>query len=202
MAVITMNPGQFGMIFRDYRDSWTSLTGQPARRARRKAALYFYGLPSILAVALCFWHVELASITPYLTAMSVFTALLFGLLFLVFNLAVTLRKDSAAIGNAHGLSTVISDLRATISYTIVVAVALVLLLAIAVGFMAPDMANALASPNPAPTTAPTPVPDATVSVSVLHWGWTPALAWLALHLVLNVMKILERFRTAFNFISR
>lgn len=200
MAVITMNPGQFRMIFRDYRDSWTSLTGQPARRARRKAAMYFYGIPSVVAIALLFWHVELTSITPYLTAMSVFTALLFGLLFLVFNLAVTLRKDGVAIGNAHGLGTVISDLRATISYTIVVAVALVLLLAIATGFMAPGVSVAPTIPTPAPTTAPAPA--SAVGESVLHWGWTPALAWLALHLVLNVLKILERFRTAFNFISR
>lgn len=200
MAVITMTPGQFRTIFRDYRDSWTSLTGQPAKRARRKAAAYFYGIPTVAAVALLYWHVELTSITPYLTAMSVFTALLFGLLFLVFNLAVTLRKDGAAIGNAHGLGTVISDLRATISYTIVVAVALVVLLAVAAGFVDPGAAVISPSPTPAPTTGQTPV--ATAGEPVLHWGWTPALAWLALHLVLNVLKILERFRTAFNFISR
>ncbi|GAB3617402.1 hypothetical protein GCM10027416_19590 [Okibacterium endophyticum] len=200
MVVNTMSPGQFRTIFRDYRDSWTSLVGQPAKRARRRAVIYYYGLPSTVAAALLFWHIELTSVTPYLTAMSVFTALLFGLLFLVFNLAVTLRKDGGAIGNAHGLGTVISDLRATISYTIVVAVALVVLLAVATGFMAPDVSVTPTISTPTPTTAPAPA--ATAGDSVLHWGWTPALAWLALHLVLNVLKILERFRTAFNLISR
>lgn len=199
MVVITMAPGQFRMIFRDYRDSWTSLAGQPAKVARRKAALYFYGVPSAVAAVFLAWHVELTSISPYLTAMSVFTALLFGLLFLVFNLAVTLRKDGSAIKNAHGLGTVVADLRATISYTIVVAVALVILLAVATGFMSPGDAIA---PVTSPTPVPSPAPAVVAVTPVLHWAWTPALAWLAVHLVLNVLKILERFRTAFNFISR
>lgn len=188
------------MIFRDYRDSWTSLAGQAAKRARRRSALYLYGLPSIVAALLLVWHVELTSITPYLTAMSVFTALLFGLLFLVFNLAVTLRKDGAAIGNAHDLRTVITDLRATISYTIIVAVALVVLLAVATGFMTSGEVIAPASPTPTPSAISTPADAA--GTSMLQWGWTPVLAWLAVHLVLNVLKILERFRTAFNLISR
>ena len=195
-----MTSGQFRMIFRDYRDSWTSLAGPSAKRARRRAALYFYGIPSIVAAVLLVWHVELTSITPYLTAMSVFTALLFGLLFLVFNLALTLRKDGTAIRNAHGLATVISDLRATISYTIIVAVALVVLLAVATGFM--TSGQAFTPPTPIPTPSATPAPAAVAGTSVLPWEWTPALAWLAVHLVLNVLKILERFRTAFNLISR
>lgn len=184
MAVMTVAPRQFKTILRDYFDSWTSLTGQPAKAARWRAALYFYGLPSIIAIALVVWRVQLTSVAPYLTAMSVFTALLFGLLFLVFNLAVTLRKDGATISSAHGLGTVVADLRATISYTIVVAVVLVVALAVATGFMTPS--------NPK-------MPSSSL---VLPWGWTPILAWLACHLILNVLKILERFRTAFNFISR
>lgn len=196
-----MASGQFRTVFRDYRDSWTSLTGQPARIARRKAALWFYGLPTLLAVALLVWHVEIPTLAPFLTAMSVFTALLFGLLFLVFNLAVTVRKDTPTFANAHGLGTVISDLRATISYTIVVAVALVVLLAMATAFTTSAAPIVSVPPTPSPNSqSPIEVDMGTFEVPL--WWWSPPLTWLALHLILNVLKILERFRTAFNFISR
>ena len=175
---------QFKTMFRDYRDSWASGTGAMQKRARRRAAAYFYLPPTAIAAVLICWHVGLTVLTPYLTAMSVFTALLFGLLYLVFNLAVTLRKDGSAISNAHGLEDVVVDLRSTITYTIVIAIMLVVVLAAAAGFMVPSN------------------PKDPASTPVLPWQWSPILAWLAVHLLLNVLKILERFRTAFNYVIR
>lgn len=171
-------------ILRDYGESWTSLSGRPAVIARRQAAAYFYGIPSLVALVFVRWHVWLPPVAPFLTASTVFTALLFGLLFLVFNLAVTLRKDKDVFRSAHGLGTVVDDLRATISYTIVVAILLVVALSVASGFLVSSNSKVLGSPQ------------------ILPWGWTPVLAWLTTHLMLNVFKILERFRTAFNYISR
>lgn len=177
-------PSQVRTVFRDYRDSWTSLSGAAAKRARRKVGIRLYGLPTLAAIPFFALRVDIPTFTPYLTALSVFTALLFGLLFLVFNFAVTARKDGKSFSNAHGLMETISDLRATITYTVFVAVVLVVLLAVAAGAVTP-------SAQPAPS-----------FLVGLAWLWTPPVVWLATHLALNIFKILERFRTAFNLISR
>ena len=95
------------------------------------------GVLSVVAAVLIAWHVELMSISPYPTVMSVSCRVLLGLLFVVFNLAVTLRKHGSAIRNAHGLGAVVTDPRATISYAIIVAGALVILLPVATEFLSP-----------------------------------------------------------------
>jgi hypothetical protein len=184
MTMATLVPRQFKVMLLDYRDSWSTSVGLELKRTRRRVAAWLYLTPTLAAAGFLHWHVQLPTTAPLLTAMSVFTALLFGLLFLVFNLAVTLRKDGAAIANAHGLQVVAGDLRATVTYTIAVAVALVFAL----------VATTLTMVHADPTDAK--------SQLVVHWGWTPVLVWLGVHLLLNLMKILERFRTAFNYISR
>ena len=68
---------------------------------------------------------------------------------------------------------VVVDSRSTTTYTIVVAIALVVALAAAASFMV------LSDPED-PASAP-----------VLPWQWSPVLAWLSVHLLLNVLKILE-----------
>ena len=185
--MVDVLPRQFKTMLRDYRDSWSANSGAQLKRDRRRAFAFFYLIPTAAGLVFVIWHVELNSIAPYLTAVSVFTGLLFGLLILVFNTAITLRKDGSALSNAHNVQLTISDLRATIAYSIAVAIALVVVLAIATAFMMTDA--------PAKGSTVIPVPH-------LGWYWTPVLVWLAVHLVLNVGKILERIRTAFNYISR
>lgn len=182
-AFIPRLPRQVKDMFRDYVDSWSNNSGEEQTRDRRRAALYFYLPPSVLAIFFLVHPASLITVTPFLTALSVFTGLLFGLLIMVFNTAITLRKDGAAIRSAHGLDVVIADLRATVTYSIVVAGFLVILLSIA---------SATGIPDPhLPSSAPR-----------VAWGWTPAFVWLAVHLILNVGKILERIRTAFRYISQ
>ena len=182
-AFITMVPRQVKDLLRDYVDSWSNNSGDQLKKDRKRAALYFYLSPSVFAVLFIIWPISLSTVTPFLTALSVFTGLLFGLLIMVFNTAITLRKDGAAIKSAHGLDVVIADLRATVTYSIVVAGFLVILLSVA---------SATGVPDPhMPSSAPR-----------VGWGWTPALVWLAVHLLLNVGKILERIRTAFRYISQ
>jgi len=180
MAVVMMLSGAKD-LWDDYRDSWTSLDGAAAKQARRKAAAYYFLTPTVASAPFWIWRIELPIVTPLLTSMSVFTALLFGLLFLVFNLAVTLRKDGDAIASAHDLPGLIEDMRAAITYTIVVAVLLVGILALATILLA--------------TTTPGPL-------SGQGWLWTPAIVWLGAHLALNLFKVLARFRTAFSYVSR
>lgn len=200
---VKLVPKPLRVLLRDYLDSWTILVDQAGRRARRRLAAYLYGVPTLVASVFFFWHVQLASAAPFLAAMSIFTALLFGLLFLVFNLAVTIRKDGSAIENAHGLSMIVRDLRAIITYSIVVAVILVILLAVATQFSTVPAASTpaiTATPGPSQTAAPAPVvPE---GLPGLFWIWTPFLVWFAVHLVLNILSVLTRFRTAFNYISQ
>lgn len=135
--------------------------------------------------------------------MSVFTALLFGLLFLVFNLAVTMRKDGKAIANAHDLSTIVRDLRSIITYSIVVAVVMVVVLAVSTQFAAAATGGApVVTPSPLPSQSGPAVPVASDPSSALSWVWTPILIWLGVHLVLNILSVLTRFRTAFNYLAQ
>jgi hypothetical protein len=182
--VAQVAPNQVQTMLRDYRDSWTSSTGRDRTRNRIRAGLYFYLTPTVAAAVFVRWPVSLLTVTPFLTALSVFTALLFGLMILVFNTAVTLKKDASIFKNAHNLTDVIGDLRATITYSIFTAVLLVI--ALAVG---------------AANTIPLHPKDPH-SILVLSWLWTPLFVWLAIHLLLNLAKILERIRTAFNYVTR
>jgi len=176
-------PRQVKDMFRDYVDSWSNTSGVERARDRKRAAAYFYLPPSLLAIFFLARPTSLMTVTPFLTALSVFTGLLFGLLIMVFNTTITLRKDGAALKNAHGLDVVIADLRATVTYSIVVAGLLVILLSIASATGIPDPHTPSAAPR-------------------VGWGWTPAFVWLAVHLILNVGKILERIRTAFRYINQ
>lgn len=186
-----MLPHQMKTLLRDYRDTWSASDSiLQQKRDRRRAAMFYYLTPTGGAIVAMFWRVELTNTAPFLTALSVFTALLFGLLILVFNTAITLRKDGNSLKNAHDIARIIQDLRATITYSIAVAIILVIVLSLGTSAMITDPI-----PKGSPAHTPAPVPH-------LHWGWTPAFIWLAVHLLLNIAKILERVRTAFNYMSR
>jgi hypothetical protein len=151
-------------------------TGDEGRTDRHKAAAWFFGVPTLAAAIFVIWPVHLQGLGQLLSGVSVFTALLFGLLVLMFNTGVTLRKDGAAISNAHGLRQLISDIRANTTWAILMGFALAAALIVA-----------------AATTGPhddTP------------WGFTPLVVWLFVHLGLTLMTILRRLRTAFNYITR
>jgi hypothetical protein len=162
-------------IFRDHVETWGDTPGQAGRRERVRAGIWYLLPPSLLGLALMHWHVCLENVTPFLTGLTVFTALLFGLLVLIFNTGVALQKDKASLENAHNIAGMVADLRANISYTAMVAVVLVLVLVLAI------------STNPA--TQPIP------------WGWTVPLAWLGTHLLLNLLNIVSGLRRAFKNIT-
>lgn len=189
--MVDVLPHQLKTLLRDYRDTWSaSNSTAQQKRDRRRAAMFYYLTPTIAAVVFVFWRVELTNTTPFLTALSVFTALLFGLLILVFNTAITLRKDGNSLKNAHDIARTIQDLRATVTYSIAVAIVLIVALSLGTSVMVTDPL-----PKGSAVNAPAPVPH-------LPWCWTPTFVWLAVHLLLNIAKILERVRTAFNYVSR
>jgi hypothetical protein len=163
-------------IYRDHAATWTERTGREGARDRREAALWYFATPTVIAVGFVVWHVHLQGLGQLLSGVTVFTALLFGLLVLMFNTGVTLRKDSASIASAHGLRELIGHIRANTTWAILVSFLLALTLVIA-----------------AATTAPT---------ESTPWGFTPVIVWLFVHLVLTLLSILRRLRTAFNYITR
>ena|ERR1700694_3393049 len=163
-------------IWRDHLETWSdSSVRQTAKAERRKWAAWFFGVPTVLAAPFLFWHFNLNGVGQILAGTSIFTGLLFGLLGVVFNMGVTLRKEGEKFPNAHNLPVAIADLRANITYAIFIGFILSVTLGVAAGV----------------STSPT-----------LAWGWTPPIAWLFIHLGLTLLMVLRRFRTAFNYITR
>lgn len=163
-------------IWKDHRDTWSDSPVQNvAKSERRKWAAWFFITPTACAAPFVFWRLELSNIGQVLAGTSIFTGLLFGLLGVIFNMGVTLRKEGEKFPNAHNLPIAIADLRANITY------------AIAVGFALSSILGVAA---------------AVTSGTALAWGWTPAVVWLFVHLGLTLLMVLRRFRTAFNYITR
>lgn len=163
-------------VLEDHVETWSLRVGDARKADRRRMALWYYGLPTLAAAPLFWWSVEIQGVGPLLSGVAVFTGLLFGMLVLVFNTGITLRKDGSSLTSAHDVKRIIADLRANITYAAVTAFALALTLVVAAAL--------------------TPAAEA------LAWGWGPPVTWLFLHLGLTLMTILGRFRTAFNYITR
>lgn len=170
------------MVLEDHIETWSSAVGPQQKAERRSAAFKYFGIPAVLALPFVFFHFRLQGIGQLLSGVTIFTALLFGLLVLMFNTGIAVRKDSAVFEHAHDLKLVISDLRANVTYAAVVAVCLSLLLAVAA--------------------AVTPPPSTTDPIGGLSWWWTPLCIWLFTHLGLTMLMVLRRLRTAFNYVSR
>jgi len=185
VSAIHIVPRQMRVMLHDYEQTWSGTRTGALISDRARAIIRLYLTPTVPAAVFLFVHVRLGTVTPFLTSMSVFTALLFGLLTLIFNTAITLRKDEKALQNAHGLSEVIKDMRAIVTYTIFVALALVITLAIGAAFTEPVNSN----------------PKAQDLTQVVSWWWTPVYVWLAIHMLLNLGDVLVRFRTAYNYLA-
>jgi hypothetical protein len=175
MAAMTQPLG-LRAVFQDNAETWSVRVGEAGQHDRRKAALWYYGVPTLGALVLVVVHVRVHGVGQLLSGVAVFTALLYGLLILIFNTGVTLRKDGNALESAHDIRRVVADLRANVTYSALVAITLAIVLV-----------AAAASGE---------------SAKGLPWWWAPVLAWLFVHLGLNLMTILGRVRTAFNYITR
>lgn len=169
---------RFGLrtVIDDHVQTWSLRVGVERTSDMRRAAARYYLLPTASALPLVKWHVEIQGVGQLLAGVAVFTALLFGLLVLMFNTGITLRKDGSGLGSAHDLRRVVADLRANVTYAAVVAITLAMVLVVAAALTPPTRG--------------------------LAWGWTPVILWLFLHLGLTLLTILARFPTAFNYITR
>jgi len=160
--------------------TWTMhADDEEARQDKICGFLWFYGVPLLASVPFWGWwdwHVHLQNLGQIFAGVAVFTGLLFGLLALMFNTAITLRKDGQALANAHDLRRLVGDLRANITYAAFVDIVLALILVLAASITPPGKETA--------------------------WEFTPIVVGLFLHLALTLLVILRRFRTAFNYISR
>jgi hypothetical protein len=175
VAVMTARLG-LRSVFDDHSATWTLRVGAAGARDRQRAFAWYYGLPSLAALPFFWIDLQVQGVGQLLAGVAVFTALLFGLLILIFNTGLALRKDGNSLASAHDVKRVIADLRANVTYAALVAITLAMVLVVAAAL--------------------------TPSTKGLAWGWTPALVWLFLHLGLNLLTILARFRTAFNYITR
>lgn len=182
MRLVDLDPMGLADIFNDNRDTWSSRI-EPARSTdiRRGYALHFL-TPTVLAVPFVLIHFEMKSAGQLLSGVAVFTALLFGVLGLAFNAGIAIAKDPAVFNDPHAAGQTIKDMRANVTYAVVNGVFLALVLI---------TASATAAAPESPTELP-----------ALHWVWTPVCIWLFVHLGLNVLVILKRFRTAFNYLTR
>lgn len=178
---MTMHIGGMGRlgivtIYRDNRDTWSLRTGRLLTLDRRRAYFVHYGLPTIAAAAAWVFDLRLAAASDLLPAVAVFTALLFALLGLAFNTGVSIQRDRGSRANATAVLRVIADLRANVTYAIVIAFALAVALLLAASF--DDLSNGVSA------------------------SWAPIAVWLFVHLGLSLGLVLKRFRTAFNAITR
>jgi glucan phosphoethanolaminetransferase (alkaline phosphatase superfamily) len=112
-------------VFNDYFDTWAFADAPKRRSLKLKRALFIYVIPSVVACAAICRPFEIYNAGIVLTAVSILTALLFGLLVAVFDAAVNLHRDADGIKNAHNLNITLSDFRASITYEILVAILLV-----------------------------------------------------------------------------
>lgn len=160
----------------DHVQTWSLRVGHERRADRRQAAVWYYATPSVVAAVTLLIRVEIQGVGQVLAGVAIFTALLFGMLILIFNTGLALRRDGAVLASAHDTKRVIADLRANITYAAVVAITLAVVLVVA------------ASLTPA--------------TEGLAWGWTPVITWLFVHLGLTLLTILSRFRTAYNYLTR
>ncbi|QKY80035.1 hypothetical protein SEA_DOGGS_34 [Gordonia phage Doggs] len=163
-------------IWEDHVSTWSDEVGKKAKRERRLWTWWFFGVPAIIAAPFLIFHVELRGLGQILAGTAVFTGLLFGLLGVVFNTGVTLRKEGEKFPNAHQLPRVVADLRSNITYATVVGIVLSMTLVIAA---------AVGDPK-----------------SDVYWLWTIPIVWLFAHLGLTLLMVLRRFRTAFNYVTR
>lgn len=118
-------------VLEDHVETWSLRVGRERQKDRRRSAAWYYGVPTLASLPLLRWHVEIQGVGPLLSGVAVFTGLLFGMLVLVFNTGVALRKDGSVLTSAHDLKRLIADLRANITYAAVTAFVLALALVIA-----------------------------------------------------------------------
>jgi uncharacterized integral membrane protein len=170
-------------VLRDNAETWSVRDGAERRSDRLRATLWYYLTPTFIAAVPYLLHekwgidVQIGGIGQILSGVAIFTGLLFGLLVLMFNTGIALKKDRAVLENAHNATRVIDDARANVTYTALVALSLAVLLVIAA---ASDRSTD----------------------GILIWQWSMPLLWLGTHLTLNLFTILKRLRTAFNYITR
>ncbi|WP_156464590.1 hypothetical protein [Aeromicrobium sp. Root495] len=176
MTSVLSPPVKFGLvtIFRDHRDTWSATSGAAQRMDLIRGYIWYFGWPTLAGGVFVFVRFEMTAADKLLPAVSVFTALMFAMLGLTFNVGVSL-KNAGGKKASTTLAT-IKDLRANITWAILVAFALIATLVLIT--LLDDPANGTA------------------------WGWSPVVVALAYHLLLTLLTVLARFRTAFNYLTR
>lgn len=156
-----------------------SLSSSRSRARRERTRRFSWQLlaPVLVVGAVLNWKVRLHHADQLMAGMSVLTGLLFGLLFLVWTAGIQLRENTRWSASAKVVQ-IVDDLRANVTYACLVSLLLVGTLA---------TASALAA-------AP---PDGKADPG-LGLAWSAVLVWLAVHLGLVMLNVLQRLRSAYS----
>lgn len=148
-----------------------------ARFERVRGYLVQLALPMVPAAAVLWWDVRVHGAGQLMSGLAVLTGLLFGLLFLVWTTGIQLRENRRWTASDH-VVTIVDDLRANVTYASMVSLLLVSALVIA----------------SATTAEP---PEGQPDPGLDTW-WSAGLVWLAVHLVLVLLNVLQRLRSAYS----
>ena len=138
---------------------------------RLRDYLGFFGVPAVIAGAALIFGLQLYDVSKLLGGISVFTALLFGMVGNVFTLYLRVRRDEE-LSPYDPLITDVRELFANVSYSVLVGLVLITCMVVA------------SSTQPPATPGEGAVPLGPV--------WVAALTFLFAHLLLSVLMALSR----------
>ncbi|WP_028472560.1 hypothetical protein [Nocardioides alkalitolerans] len=129
------------------------------------------GIPLVVAVAAVVFHLKLYDVSKLLGGISVFTALLFGMVGNVFTLFIRVRRDER-LSPYDSLIADVRELFANVSWSVLVGLGLTTSMVIASSTQAPAAPGKTAEP--------------------LGSAWAAVLTFLFVHLVMCVLMALNR----------
>ncbi len=166
-------------------DHWStfshSIDPTCSRREVRKSLLMQSSSAVGLGIPFFFIHFQLQSISEILSGMAILTALLFGLLVLMFDTGLFLRQNRSEFKSAHDIKGVITDLRMNVTYAVLLSLFLLFFSVVA---------------------SVTATPKSEGVDGGISWLWSPFLIALFVHFSYTLILILKRLRQAFNYIDR
>lgn len=156
-----------------------SLLSSPSRARQQRVGRFLLqlSLPLFVVAAVLYWEVRLHNAGQLMAGMSVLTGLLFGLLFLVWTAGIQLRENDRWSASARVVQ-LVDDLRANVTYACLVSLLLV---------------GTLVAASALTAEPPEGEPDPGLGLA-----WSAVLVWLALHLGLVMLNVLQRLRSAYS----
>lgn len=147
--------------------------------------LIFFAVPVATFAGLWLGDFRLRDTGQVLAGVAIFTGLLFGLLVHVFAVGLQI-SDSPRFTTTSRVTLLVDELRANVAYACGVGLLLTMILLVSSAFA---------------TTTPPGVSGTAPEREVIAWA-SSAIAALVLHLVLTMLMVLKRLRTAYTLLAK